>query len=119
MTADEIREVLRKRNLKVVQHIKQVKHVQTVYGRGRTYADYYIVIWVDKDKTKYGHIQADYTHRYGIDTLATYNGRTFWFKSNDVADSIPDQHLELIKDVDAGINAGLPVFDPVLIEVSW
>lgn len=119
MTDEEIREVLRKKNLKVIQHVKKVTHHQTVYGRGRSFADYYIVVWYDKDKTKYGYLQADYTHRYGINVLATYNGRTFWFKSGEVADSIPDKHLEHMKDVDACIDSKLPDFDPVLIEVSW
>jgi hypothetical protein len=121
MTNDEIRAILKAKNLRVVEHKKHTTHWK--YWKdgspGTTDHDYYIVIWLDADKTKYGHISADYTHRYGIRVLATYNGRTFWFQSGAVADEIPNDHLEHMKDIDAHIFSKLPVFDPELIEVSW
>lgn len=123
MTPDEIRDVLRKRNLKVIEHINRVRHVQGQGGsrgsRGRVYDNYYIVIWVDKNKIKYGHINQDYTHRYGIDVRATLDNGRFWFKSNDIAQEIPEKHLDLMMLLDGDEPIILKDFDPGSINVSW
>lgn len=123
MTADEIRAVLKAKNLMVVEHKKYTEHWK--YWKdgtpGTTEHDYYVVVWLDRDKTKYGHLNANYTHRYGIRVLATYDtdNNRFWFMSNDVANEIPDEHLQHMRDIDAGRFTKLKDFDPGEIEVSW
>lgn len=121
MTEDEIRGVLRARKLYVIKekhYTEKWKHWKTGEP-GRTKFHYYIVIWEDKDRIKYGHINHDYTHRYGIDVRATFNGRTHWFKSNDIADKIPDEHLNYMKHLYKEGSLGLVEFNPDKINVSW
>jgi len=97
----EIETVLKGRNLKLVSRIDKDSYPFVIY----------CVIWKQKDKVKYGHIPQFYHHRYGIDVLSTYNGRRFWFKSNDIADSILDDHLEFMETE----GDGLPDFDTSLL----
>jgi hypothetical protein len=72
------------------------------------------VIW-EEDKTKYGHIDKVYYHRYGIRVLATFSNNRFWFKSNAVAEETDDSVLDLLSDPSL-----LSDFDISLLhEIHW
>src|ERR1700727_3268159 len=123
MDDNKIREILKQKNLKVVDRFREVRDMVYTDGtiRGTYVEEYYTVIWLDRDKTKYGHLDADFRHRYGIRVLATYDtdSNRFWFMSNDVANSIPDEHLQHMRDIDAGKFTKLKDLDTRSIKISW
>lgn len=103
MTVDEIRAVLRNRHLRVIRYE----------------GNYFTVIWSHQDKIKYGQIKDPYLHRYGINTMATFNGKRFWFQSGEIGDNIPNVDLTLMKNMSEGLDDGLDEFDPDSIDVAW
>lgn len=57
------------------------------------------VFWKDKEKTKFGYINKDYYHRYGVSTsIALLDGsQNPGFASNDYAKSVDQQIVVLLK----------------------
>lgn len=127
MTPDEIKEVLRKRNIFIIEHNKGSYDWSREDGvSGTTKFDFYIVMWDDGVKVKYGKLNADYCHRYGINVLSTFNGRTFWYQSGNVAEEMPELHMNYMKVMADGNvpvdhkGIHLKSFNPdVLIDVRW
>jgi hypothetical protein len=104
---EKIREALIKRNMYVLSEN----------------SDYTTVVWDDGNKTKVGQMSKDYAHRYGVSTIATYNGRTWWFQSGEVADNFSDADIELTEDFwhdsTFTVDIALKPFDVGSIKISW
>lgn len=60
------------------------------------------VFWEDKGKVKFGFIDKHYWHRYGIKTQIslTIGSLNPWFSSNDFANNVDQQIVELLKSGD-------------------
>jgi hypothetical protein len=73
------------------------------------------VFWKDKEKTKFGYINKDYYHRYGVSTaIALLDGsQNPWFASNDYAKSVDQQIVVLLKN---GEWSQLPDFSTTMLE---
>ena len=83
------------------------KVVKTTHNPDRIF-----VIYNHKGKTKlaYFNLTGHYYDRYGPSVISTFNGASYWFLSNDVANSVTDIEMEEMKLVHEG-KSTLPNFD--------
>ena len=83
---DKIIKTLLKRKMKVYSNERKTIHV----------------FWKDKGKIKFGSIEKDYMHRYGVDTLISLleGSQNPWFFSNEYASHVDNKIVELIKSDD-------------------
>lgn len=67
------------------------------------------VFWKDKEKIKFGYMNKDYYHRYGVSTSITLKegSQNPWFCSSEFAESVDQTILNLIKN---GEWVNLPIF---------
>jgi hypothetical protein len=74
------------------------------------------VIYNQKGKTKLAvfNLCGYYYDRYGPNVIATFNGKRFWFQSNDIANSLTEDELLEMKKSFIG-ESELAKFDPEIL----
>jgi len=103
LTVDQIREVLRKRDMRVL---------------GTNHWHDTIVGFVEKKKSKVGTISSRYLHRYGVKTFASMpvGGTRPWIQSHSDEVYITDDVLKAMQD---GDFSAFPAVDVDKMEILW
>jgi hypothetical protein len=88
MTDEEIRDRLKRKQMKVLSHVKHKK--------GEYPYDTYTVIYLDAGKAKIGTISSPYYYLHGPNVLATHNGHRAWFQSSRIVDEMKDDWVDMM-----------------------
>lgn len=79
----------------------------------------YMVIYIDKNKVKFGKLSDPYYHRYGVEVMATYliKNERFWYQSEKVCVTMNKIVETLMMKLAQGEEIYLPILDIDELEV--